>query len=148
MLAGGTSLVLEGILAGFPGVVGGDDGGVRAGVAGAFTGGSAVSAKFHICSFAGWGSLHGTVAVVFHHVDVGVCATASALAVHDKFRPLDSWWHPLQLGRGCSPGDRALSWAIVSLLVIGGPLSGLPDDVFAGLSVAGPAWRHSARCLA
>ena len=88
MPAGGTSLVLEGILAGFPGLVGGDDGGLSAGVAGACSGGFAVMAKGHMCPCVGWGSGHYTVAVLFHHVDCRVCATASSLVADDTSRRL------------------------------------------------------------
>ena len=49
---------------------------------------------------------------------------------------------------GRSPGDRALSVPVVLRLWIGGPLSGSADDVFAGLSFAGSAWRPSAHGLA
>ena len=52
--------------------------------------GSAVMAKVHSYPGAGWGFLHCTVAVDFYHVDVGDCATASALVGHNKFRPLDA----------------------------------------------------------
>ena len=54
---------------------------------------SAVMAKVHSYPGAGWGFWHCTVAVGVHHVNVGDSTTPSALAVHNKLRPLDSWWH-------------------------------------------------------
>ena len=84
MPAGGTSLVLEGILAGFPGLVGGDDGGLRGWVAGAFCHGTvaAVSHPLPHCMLRRsrqCGTSSVTVAVVVQHIDGIVAGTASGV---------------------------------------------------------------------